>query len=188
MLLLDKTDGQAPNLDSSQIRGSIESKVYDRLGHQDTGQNKGLSLAALNVNGLRSHHDEVSSLITEKGIHILALNETNLVNSYPKELTNIEGYQQEREDRNAIGGGVALYIREPIQYTRRTDLPESDLEFICVEIKPPKSRPYIVIVWYRPPSDPVDSFNKLETIIIIIIIIIINLFTVGFAIYIAKRS
>ena len=32
-----------------------------------------------------------------------------------------------------------------------------------MEIKPPKSRPYIVIVWYRPPSDPVDSFNKLET-------------------------
>ena len=91
------------------------------------------------------------------------MNETKLVNSYPKELTNIEGYQLEREDRNAIGGGVALYIREPIQYTRRTDLPESDLEFICVEIKPPKSRPYIVIVWYRPPSDPVDSFNKLET-------------------------
>ena len=145
------------------IRGSIESKVYDRLGHQHTGQNKGLSLAALNVNGLRSHHDEVSSLIKEKGIHILALNETKLVNSYPKELTNIEGYQQERKDRNAIRGGVALYIREPIQYTRRTDLPESDLEFICVEIKPPKSRPYIVIVWYRPPSDPVDSFNKLET-------------------------
>ena len=94
---------------------------------------------------------------------MLALNETKLVNSYPKELTNIEGYQQEREDRNAIGGGVALYIREQIQYTRRTNLSESDLEFICVEIKPPESKPYIVIVWYRPPSDPVESFIKLET-------------------------
>ena len=93
------------------------------------------------------------------------MNETKLVNSYPKELTNIEGYQLEREDRNANGGGVALYISEPIQYIRRTDLPENDLELICAEIKPPKSRPYIVIVWYRPPSDPVDSFNKLETIL-----------------------
>lgn len=93
------------------------------------------------------------------------MNETKLVNSYPKELTNIDGYQHEREDRTANGGGVALYIREPIQYTRRIDLPENDLELICVEIKPPKSRPYIVIVWYRPPSDPVDSFSKLETIL-----------------------
>ena len=36
-------------------------------------------------------------------------------------------------------------------------------EIICVEIQPPKSKSYIVIAWYRPPSDPVDSFNKLET-------------------------
>ena len=91
------------------------------------------------------------------------MNEIKLVNSYPKELTHIEGYKQEREDRNAIGRGVAPYIREAIQYNHRTDQPESDLEFICVEIKPPKSKPYIVIVWYRPPSDPVDSFIKLET-------------------------
>ena len=84
-------------------------------------------------------------------------------NSYSKQLTNILGYQQERKDRTAHGGGAVLYIREPIQYTRRTDLPSQDLEHICVEIKPPKSKSYIVIAWYRPPSDPVDSFNKLET-------------------------
>ena len=84
-------------------------------------------------------------------------------NSYSKQLTNILGYQQERKDRTAHGGGVVLYIREPIQYTRRTDLPSQDLELIFVEIQPPKSKSYIVIAWYRPPSDPVDSFNKLET-------------------------
>ena len=84
-------------------------------------------------------------------------------NSYSKQLTNILGYQQERKDRTAHGGGVVLYIREPIQFTRRTDLPSQDLELICVEIQPTKSKSYIVIAWYRPPSDPVDSFNKLET-------------------------
>ena len=86
-------------------------------------------------------------------------------NSYSKQLKNILGYQQERKDRTAHGGGVALYIREPIQYTRHTDLPYQDLELICVEIQPPESKSYIVIAWYRPPSDPVDSFNKLETIL-----------------------
>ena len=101
--------------------------------------------------------------INEKGIHILALNETKVDNSYSKQLTNILGYQQERKDRTAHGGGVVLYIREPIQCTRRTDLPSQDLELICVEVQPPKSKSYIVIAWYRPPSDPVDSFNKLET-------------------------
>ena len=58
-----------------------------------------------------------------------------------------------------------MYIREPIQYTRRNDLPSQDLELICVEIQPTKSKSYIRNVWYSPPSDPVDSSNKLETIL-----------------------
>ena len=44
-------------------------------------------------------------------------------------------------------------------------MPSQDLELICVEMQPPKSKSYTVIAWYRPPSDPVDSFNKLETIL-----------------------
>ena len=86
-------------------------------------------------------------------------------NSYSRQLTNILGYQQECKDGTAHRGGVALYIREPIKYTRRTDLPCQDLELICVEIQPPKSKSYIVIAWYSPPSDPVDSFKKLEIIL-----------------------
>ena len=41
----------------------------------------------------------------------------------------------------------------------------NDLELICIEIEPPKSRPYIIVAWHRPPSDPVESFNKLEKIL-----------------------
>ena len=33
---------------------------------------------------------------------------------------------------------------------------------ICVEILPPKAKSHLVVVWYRPPSDRVESFNKLE--------------------------
>ena len=145
---------------------SLEPTFSNRPNiHQHTEHKKGLFIAALNINGLRRHLDEISSFINEKGIHVLALNETKLDNSYSKQLTNIVGYQKERKDRNSHGGGVALYIREPIQYTRRTDLPFRDLELICVEIQPPKSKPYIVITWYRPPNDPADSFNKLERIL-----------------------
>ena len=36
------------------------------------------------------------------------------------------------------------------------------LELLCVEISPPKSKPFLVFAWYRPPRDPVDSFSKLE--------------------------
>ena len=34
-----------------------------------------------------------------------------------------------------------------------------------MEIQPPKSKSYLVVSWYRPPSDPVDSFNKVEKVL-----------------------
>ena len=39
------------------------------------------------------------------------------------------------------------------------------LEIICVEIKPLKCRPFIIVAWYRPPSDPVISFDLLEKVL-----------------------
>ena len=47
----------------------------------------------------------------------------------------------------------------------RKDIPHNDLELICVEILPPKAKSYFVVAWYRRPSDPVASFNKLELIL-----------------------
>ena len=52
-----------------------------------------MAIASLNINGLRSHLDEVQLLNRSLGIHILALNETKLDPNYPKELTSLPGYQ-----------------------------------------------------------------------------------------------
>ena len=49
--------------------------------------------------------------------------------------------------------------------TQRNDIPTSDLELLCIEITPPKAKPYIIISWYRPLSDTVETFNKLERIL-----------------------
>ena len=45
-----------------------------------------MTIASLNINGLRSHHDEIKLLLNDQGIHILALNETKLDASIPKNL------------------------------------------------------------------------------------------------------
>ena len=99
------------------------------------------------------------------GTKILALNETKLDPGYPKELTSVAGYQQERLDRTGNGGGVSIYVRDSIKYKRRLDVPTDDLELICIEIEPPKSKSFVFLAWYRPPSDPVGSFNKLEKVL-----------------------
>ena len=124
-----------------------------------------MAVASLNVNGLRSHLDEVQLLINNLGIHILALNETKLDPNYPKELTSIAGYQQERLERTSNGGGVSIYIRDSIKYKPRSDVPVDDLEITCIEVEPPKSKSFLVLAWYRPPSDPGASFDKLEKVL-----------------------
>ena len=45
-------------------------------------------------------------MLVDLDIHILALNETKLDSMYPKELTNIPGYQHVRHDRSCRGGGI----------------------------------------------------------------------------------
>lgn len=123
-----------------------------------------MTIASLNINGLRGHFNEVQILLRDLGIHILALNEIKIDKNYPRELTGISGFQQERLERNGDGGGVSMYIRDSIKYKIRNDIPINDLELICIEIEPPKSKPFFVLAWYRPPNSTVDSFNKLESI------------------------
>ena len=110
------------------------------------------------------HHDELSNFIFEKGIHVLARNETKLDSKISKDLLKIENYEIERCDRNREGGGIALYIKDGIKYHVRKDLPEKSLELLCIEIEPLKARPFFVISWYRPPSDTVETLILINLI------------------------
>ena len=92
-----------------------------------------MAIASLNINGLRSHFDEVNLLIQRLGIHILALNETKLDNSIPNELIDISGYQEHRRVRLRHGGGVSIYIRNSINFKPRDDIPAEGLELICID-------------------------------------------------------
>lgn len=60
-------------------------------------------------------------------------------------------------DKTRYGGGASIYIRKYIQLRTRSDIkfrtcPKIDLELICIEIEPPKSKPFLVVAWYKPPS------------------------------------
>ena len=121
-----------------------------------------MAMASLSVNGLRSHLDEVQLLLRNLGMHILALNETNLDMFVSKELTDIRGYQQFRLERPCNGGGVSVYVRDSVKTKHSNNVPSGDLELLCIDTEPPKSKPFLVIAWYRPPGGPVCSFDKLE--------------------------
>lgn len=161
------TSAQVSSSSAAQVSSSenfipTRENVVSSRSHRHQGFKKGMAIASLNVNGLRSHLDEVQLLIRDLGIQILAFNDTKLDPGYSKEFTSVAGYQQERLDRTCNGGGVSIYIRDSIKYKRRLDDPTDNLELKCIEVEPPKSKSFLVLVWYRPPSGPVGSFNKLQ--------------------------
>ena len=113
---------------------------------------KGMIIASLNVNSLLSHH----------GIHFVALSKTKIAENRSSELLHIEGYKFERLDRNRTGGGLAFYTRDNFKYIVRKDTHSSSLELICAEITPPKSSPFCILSWYRPPCSKIDACNSLK--------------------------
>ena len=98
-------------------------------------------------------------------IDILAVNETRLDQSFPNNLVSIPGYNLERRDRNRNGGGIAFYIRDAINYELMHELAQDPLEWLCIKVQKPKSKPFIVDTWYRPPSSTTDIMNNLELLI-----------------------
>ena len=148
-------------LDSCTAGSSIRSSESQESG---LGHRKGMVIASLNVNSLLLHIDEIRTLVKDLGIHILVINETKLDENIHDDLVSIEGYAIRRRDRDRHGGGVAIHIRDSIydKCKLRNHLPESSLETICVEIKPVRATPSLILVWYRPPDASPDSLNEIE--------------------------
>jgi exonuclease III len=85
--------------------------------------------------------------------------------SVPNHEIKLNGYEIVRKDRNRHGGGVAIYIRNSINYIIRDDLFDENLETITIEISKPKSKPFLINCWYRPPDTPLELFNNYEDLI-----------------------
>ena len=55
-------------------------------------------------------------MVSEKGIHIMGINETKISPSLQDNIISIDGYPILRKDRNESGGGVAVYIHSSFNY------------------------------------------------------------------------
>ena len=71
---------------------------------------------------------------------------------------------KDRESNGKNGGGVFIYIRSNINFQLRADLSPNNLEFLTVEITRPRSKPFLVSTWYRPPQSSPDLFSTFERI------------------------
>ena len=115
--------------------------------------NKGIQIAHQNVRGLFSKRDDVADFINQNNVNIFGVTETLLTTTLLSSFVFVDGYNFERRDRVGKGGGTAVYIKENIDYTRREDLENDTVEGIWLEIFVKHSKPFIVGIIYRPPTN-----------------------------------
>ena len=86
-------------------------------------------MAFLNIVNLPKHLDELRLRMQPQFLDLLTLSETRLDGTLTDSDVSIEGYEIISRDRYRGGGGVAMYVRNSIDYKIRTDLSDHDLEF-----------------------------------------------------------
>ena len=155
------------------IQCTLERTSSNSAAHERIEQNgskikdmKGFKITHLNCVSLLKYFDEIKQFICHTNIDILTLSETHLSSEIDDGEIAVPGYCLVRRDRNRHGGGLATYIKNDINFVSRHDLNQYDnLEMTIIEIKPTKSKPFLVINWYRPPNSNVEVFNNFETVV-----------------------
>ena len=145
---------------SNQTFSNVDKS--DSNTHKQTDFNlpkhRGFKIAFLNIASLSKHIDELRLNMQHQYLDILVLNETRLDETFSNSEISIDKYTLVRNDRTRHGGGVAMYIRNSINFNLRNDLHDEALEFLCVEISKPKVKPFLISTWYRPPNSCKDLF------------------------------
>lgn len=125
---------------------------------------------SLNINSLLTHVDELRVFMSFLNVDILQINESKLDSTVDNDEVYIPGFEIGQKDRRVNGrnaGGVFTYRYLPtsLNYQIRNDLNNDLLECLFVKISKPRSTPFVVRTWYRPPSSPPNLFSKFEKVI-----------------------
>jgi exonuclease III len=124
------------------LSGDIElnpGPMYDRV----------IDIFHLNVRSIRNKIDDLYAIVHE--FDIVCFTETHLDKNVTDDQIKIDGFNCIfRKDRNCYGGGVLIYLSNPIQAIRRSDLEPANVECIWIEIENSTSN-FLVYCVYRPP-------------------------------------
>ena len=128
---------------------------------------RGFRLAAINITYLPKYIDQLRAHMVTKPFDILAINddnETRLDDTIHDNEMRMHGYVLERNNGNRNGEGVALYIRNTIDYNcdNTLNLSGINLEWLCIKVKRTKTKPFFVATWYRPPNSPICAMDTFE--------------------------
>ena len=116
----------------------------------DPMKKRGLHFIHLNIRSLLPKIDQLRDLVLKARPTVLGLTETWCDDSITVEEISIPEYICVRKDRNREGGGVWMYIRAGVAFNIRSDLDQSKIETIWVDLLLPKTKPIVIGICYRP--------------------------------------
>ena len=128
----------------------------------------GFKLAFLNIASLPKHIDELRVLLSDNPLDVISINETRLDDSVSDDEVYIPGYDiicRDREHNSRLGEGVCIYVRSNINFSLRPDLSDIHLKNLCIEIRKPRSKPFLIATWYRPPNSSTEIFSHFESFV-----------------------
>ena len=98
------------------------------------------------------------ALMENNQIHVFGLSESKLSYFHLDSGFLINGFQIpfRRDRQENAEGGVLVYVKDGVCCKRSADLEQANLECIWLEIKPSKSKPFLIANIYRPPNSTVQ--------------------------------
>ena len=107
--------------------------------------------AHININSVRNKFENITDLLEENLIDLLAITESKLDDSFTNSQFHRDGFKLYRNDRNKNGGGIMFYVRSDIPHRIRNEL-NCNTEFVESLIVEThwKNEKWLLIVIYNP--------------------------------------
>ena len=132
------------------------SMNYNISGHlNDYLHGRGMKLLHQNVNGLLAKMDQIRVMFkeTNRNIHIFGVTETHANEDLNDNQLCLNGYTLVRKDcESGHGDSVCCFIRNHMNWHRRTDLEVKGLECLWIEVFIQDSKSFLIGIIYRPPD------------------------------------
>ena len=136
-----------------------------------------LNVGHINICSLRHQtHVSIAKLIDEHCLDLLAVTETELDSSISDTEVSVPGTILLRRDRPCVdgctclsactpcrkGGGICIFVKEHVKAKHILDHSHSSLELMWLRAGKGKDSTLLGCI-YRPPSEPVEFWNRLAT-------------------------
>ena len=128
---------------------------------------KGMRVGHFNIRGVRAGEkiDQLKMMLQSSAndISVLGVSESKLGDDIPDSFISIENFQCVRKDKTQGSGGLIVYVRSDVSFSRRKDLEREHFESVWIEIFPKNSQSFLIGNFYRNPNSNIswnDTFDE----------------------------